>query len=67
MLRITILVDAPAGQAVGIKEDCAQYLEQFGDARVLRVEELLPQQLTLKKGGLLNELELYGSAAAESL
>lgn len=66
MLRITILVDAPAGQAVGIKEDCAQYLEQFGDAWVLRVEELLPQQLTLK-GGLLNELELYGSAAAENL
>ena len=50
MLRITILVDAPVGQAVGIKEDCAQYLEQFGDAWVLRVEELLPQQLTLKGG-----------------
>ena len=39
MLIITIEVDAPAGQAIGIKEDLAMYLEQFGDARVVEVRD----------------------------
>ena len=39
MLIITIHVDAPAGQAIGIKEDLAVYLEQFGDTRVVSIEE----------------------------
>ena len=47
MLIITIKVDAPAGQAIGIKEDLAMYLERFGDSRVVRVEEVTPQQLSL--------------------
>ena len=47
MLIITIKVDAPAGQAIGIKEDIAMYLERFGDSRVASVEEVTPQQLSL--------------------
>lgn len=47
MLIITIKVDAPAGQTIGIKEDLAMYLERFGDSRVVSVEEVTPQQLSL--------------------
>lgn len=47
MLIITIKVDAPAGQAIGIKEDLAMYLERFGDSWVVSVEEVTPQQLSL--------------------
>ena len=47
MLIITIKVNAPAGQAIGIKEDLAMYLERFGDSRVVSVEEVTPQQLLL--------------------
>ena len=47
MLRIVIEVDAPAGQAIGIKEDLAMYLERFGDSRVVDVEEIRPEQMTL--------------------
>lgn len=42
MLIITIHVNAPAGQAIGIKEDLAAYLERFGDSRVVSVEEAQP-------------------------
>ena len=47
MLRITIEVDAPAGQAIGVKEHLAMVLEKFGDTRVVSVEELLPEQLSI--------------------
>ena len=47
MLFITIKVDAPPGQAIGIKEDLAMYLERFGAASVVAVAELPPQQLSL--------------------
>lgn len=40
MLIITISVDAPAGKAVGIKEDLAMYAEKFGDTRVLDIKEV---------------------------
>lgn len=33
MLIITIEVNARPGQAIGIKEDLALYLERYGDAR----------------------------------
>lgn len=39
MITIKICVDAPAGQAIGIKEDIAMYLERYGDARVVSVTE----------------------------
>lgn len=47
MLIITIEVDAPEWQAIGIKEDLAMYLEQFGDARVVKVEARAPEQIKI--------------------
>lgn len=38
MLIITVHVNAPAGQAIGIKEQIAQDLERYGDTRVVQVE-----------------------------
>lgn len=48
VLTIIIEVDRPAGQAIGIKEDVAMYLERFGDARVVEVRETAPEQLKIK-------------------
>lgn len=50
MLTVTVKVNAPAGQAVGIKEDLAQYLERYGDARVVAVSEDREEQITLFGG-----------------
>lgn len=47
MLIITIVVDAPAGQAIGIKESIAQDLEKYGDVRVGSVVERLPEQMKM--------------------
>ena len=47
MLKITIIVDAPAGQAVGIEEDFAMYCERFGDTQVVSIEEIKPEQMKL--------------------
>ena len=47
MLYIMVGVDAPPGQAIGVKEALAEYLERFGDARVLSVTEKLPEQTAL--------------------
>ena len=41
-------VDAPPGQAIGIKEVCAMMVEQFGDTRVISVEEVMPRQMSLE-------------------
>ena len=43
MLTITLQVDRPAGQAIGIKEDLAMYFERFGDVRVVSVQETVPE------------------------
>ena len=43
MLVITIHVNRPAGQAIGIKEQIAQDLEKYGDTRVVSVEEVTPK------------------------
>lgn len=40
MLIITISVDAPSGQAIGIKEDLGMYAEKFGDTSVLDIKEV---------------------------
>ena len=40
MLEVRIRVNAPAGQAIGIKEDIAMYLERFGKAEVVSVSEV---------------------------
>ena len=39
MLTITLKVNAPAGQAIGIKEHLAMELERFGDVRVVSIED----------------------------
>ena len=39
MLIVTVQVNAPAGQADGIKEELAMHLERWGDARVISVEQ----------------------------
>lgn len=36
---ITVRVNARPGQALGIKEDLALYLERYGDAKVISVQE----------------------------
>ena len=48
VLIITIKVDRPEGQAIGIKEAIAQDLEKYGDVRVTEVREILPEQLTIE-------------------
>ena len=45
MLIITIQVNAPSGKAIGIKEALALYLERYGDARVVSVEETPQRQM----------------------
>lgn len=48
MLRVTIDVDAPAGQAIGAKEAIAMDLEKYGgQVRVVSVEERSPEQMKL--------------------
>ena len=39
MLTITLKVNAPAGQAIGIKEQIAMELEKFGDVRVVSITD----------------------------
>jgi len=36
---ITLQVNAPPGQAIGIKEDLAMYCERYGDVLVISVQE----------------------------
>ncbi len=40
MLVITVHVNQPAGQAIGVKEQIAQDLEKYGDVRVVSIEEV---------------------------
>lgn len=47
MLRITVEVEAPVGQAIGVKEALAMELEKYGDTRVVSVEEVAPEQTSL--------------------
>lgn len=48
MLTITIKVNAPAGQAIGIKEHLAMVLEKFGDVRVVSIQEDTPEQVKME-------------------
>ena len=47
MLRITIEVNRPLGQAIGIKEQIAMDLEKYGDTKVVEVQEVKPQQMKI--------------------
>lgn len=50
MLIITIHVDAPAGQAIGIKEHLAMLLESYGDTRVVDIKEVaIGKQMSIER------------------
>ena len=50
MLTIVIQVDAPPGQAIGVKEHLAMCLERYGDTRVVEIRETGAEQMsTLEK------------------
>lgn len=51
-LRIVVEVDKPTGQAIGVKEALAMYLERFGDSRVVEVTEIPQKQMRLEEVGL---------------
>lgn len=48
MLTITIQVDAPPDQAIGIKEALAMWMERYGDTRVVSVVEVEPEQMKIQ-------------------
>lgn len=54
MLVITVHVNAPPGQAIGIKEQIAQDLERYGDTRVVSVEEIKPAYQQMQMDGIGN-------------
>ena len=47
MYAVIINVNGPLGQAIGIKEWLAMMLEPFGDVRVVKIEEIKPEQKKL--------------------
>lgn len=54
MLIITVHVNAPAGQAIGIKEQIAQDLERYGDTHVVSVEVVQPTYRQMQIGEIGN-------------
>ena len=50
MLTITIKVNAPAGQAIGIKEHLAMVLEKFGDVQVVSIQDDTAQSRGVQMG-----------------
>lgn len=43
-------MDAPVGQAIGIKEAIAMELERWGDTRVAEVTEVPQEQMKIEYG-----------------
>lgn len=58
MLKIVVHVNRPPGDVIGIKEQITTDLERFGDAKVISVEEIRPEQLHM--GGFGTQ-ERYGN------
>lgn len=50
MLELVFQADCPSELIGGVNEAVAMLLEQWGDVRLVRVRELLPEQLSL--GGM---------------
>lgn len=48
MLKITVIVACPPGQAIGVKEAIAMDLEKYGDTKVTNIEVIEPEQLRLE-------------------
>ena len=48
-MYITVIVEVkrPMGQAHGIKEDIAMFLERYGDARVVDIRKDKPEQISI--------------------
>ena len=55
MLVITVHVNAPAGQAIGIKVQIAQDLERYGDTRVVSVEVVQPSYRQMQIGETVSQ------------
>ena len=55
MLIITVHVNAPAGQAIGIKEQIAQDLERYGATRVVSVEVVQPTDRQMQMGETVSQ------------
>lgn len=55
MLIITVHVNAPAGQAIGIKEQIAQDLERYGDTHVVSVEVVQPTYRQMQIGEAVSQ------------
>ena len=49
MLIITVHVDRPPGQAIGIKEQIAMDLERYGDTKVVSIEVVEPEQISMEE------------------
>ena len=47
MLTVGIQVDAPPGQAIGVKEHRAMCLERYGDTRVVEIRETGVEQMRI--------------------
>ena len=50
MMTIVIQVDAPPGQAIGLKEHLAMCLERYGDTRVVEIRETGAEQMRIGGG-----------------
>ena len=48
MVKITVTVDCPSWLVQGVKEALAEYLEAFGDTKVVSIEEERPEQMKLE-------------------
>lgn len=48
MLRGVLLVDAPDGEAQGVKEQLAMDLERFGDVCIVEVKEIGANQIVME-------------------
>ena len=50
MMTIVIQVDAPPGQAIGLKEHLAMCLERYGDTRGVEIRETGAEQMRIGGG-----------------
>lgn len=53
---ITIQVDVPCEQVIGLKEQIAERLEKIGDVRIVKIEE---------RGGKKSQLEIWDAYCQE--
>jgi len=41
-------IDAPPGQAIGIKEALAMWVERYGDTKIVSIDETQPEQMKIQ-------------------